>query len=282
MDIETLAKIIEAILLTAGEPVTYTRLQQCFEEDAAPSKAELDSTIQWLQESYAKDARSFIIKELAGGYVIQAKQEYAPYIVKLWEEKPAKYSRAYLETLVIIAYRQPITRAEIEDIRGVAVSSSIMKTLQERDWIKLIGHRDIPGKPGLYGTTKTFLDYFNLKSLDELPTLKEIQDLDQMASRLQEQLNFEEETEETFAEVAENNLTEELQETAEMTEEISEDLDFSAQLEAALSEVTEQAAEPVEVEEEAIDQHFIDEIEAALHELADAEEEIDEFEKEVI
>ena len=114
------------------------------------------------------------LKELASGYSFQVKAEYAPWLSRLWEERPARYSRALLETLALIAYRQPITRGEIEDIRGVSVSSQIMKTLQEREWIRIVGYRDLPGKPGLYATTRQFLDHFNLKSLDELPTLAEL------------------------------------------------------------------------------------------------------------
>ena len=151
-----LTHIVEAMLLAAGEPITIARIQKSFNEGEEPSKDDVMAALDDLMQRYKKRDCSFFIKELASGYVLQIKQELAPYLGRLWEEKPTKYSRAYLETLAIIAYRQPITRAEIEDIRGVAVSTSIMKTLIERDWVRCVGHRDVPGKPGLYGTTKTF------------------------------------------------------------------------------------------------------------------------------
>ena len=130
-------------------------------------------------------ARGFELKQVATGYRLQVKQEFSTWVGRLWEEKPARYTRALLETMALIAYRQPITRGEIEEVRGVSVSSNIIKTLLERDWIKVLGHKDVPGKPTLYGTTKEFLDYFNLKKLDELPTLAEIKDLDSINPELE-------------------------------------------------------------------------------------------------
>ncbi|TNF37482.1 MAG: SMC-Scp complex subunit ScpB, partial [Gammaproteobacteria bacterium] len=135
-----------------------------------------------LQEDY--EGRGLLLKEVASGYRFQVAESYAPWVSRLWEEKPPRYSRALLETLALVAYRQPITRGEIEEIRGVSVSSHILKTLLERDWVRVLGHKDVPGKPAMYGTTREFLDYFNMKSLDELPTLAEIKDLDKIHPEL--------------------------------------------------------------------------------------------------
>lgn len=188
MEEQQIKHIIEGALMAAGNPLSLDRLLLLFEEEERPPRAELKELLEAMQADYAD--RSFMLKELASGYVFQVRQEQAPWIGKLWEEKPARYSRALLETLAIIAYRQPVTRADVEDIRGVAVSSSIVKTLLERDWVKVIGHRDVPGKPAIYGTTKEFLDYFNLQSLDELPSLQDIKDLDSMAEQLNPQLSL--------------------------------------------------------------------------------------------
>jgi len=150
--------------------------------ESANLKRSIKEVIEMLQSDYS--GRAMELKEVASGYRFQVRQGYADYVGKLWEEKPAKYSRALLETLVLIAYRQPITRGEIEAIRGVSVSSHIVKTMIERDWVRVIGHRDVPGKPSIYGTTKEFLDYFNLTSLDELPSLADVKDLDKVAPEL--------------------------------------------------------------------------------------------------
>ena len=149
-------------------------------EGSVSLKNLIKEVIQNLQQDYS--GRAMELKEVASGFRFQVRQEYADHVGKLWEERPSKYSRALLETLVLIAYRQPITRGEIEAIRGVRVSSHIIKTLVEREWVRVIGHRDVPGKPAIYGSTKEFLDYFNLKSLDELPSLAEIKDLDKIAA----------------------------------------------------------------------------------------------------
>ena len=172
---DTLKNILEAALLTSHEPLSLDRLVALFEEGAAPTKSELKAAIETLNDSCT--ARSFFVKEVASGYCLQVKETYAPWVGKLMQEKPQRYSRALLETLVIIAYRQPVTRAEIEDIRGVAVSSQIVKSLLEREWVRVVGHREIPGRPSLYATTAYFLDYFNLKTLSELPPLMNLQNL---------------------------------------------------------------------------------------------------------
>jgi len=180
---DKIKNIIEAVLLSSERPMSVLQVEALFQGDVdCPSRDEIRKGFHDLGEDYA--ARGFELKEVSSGFRLQVKQEYAPWVGRMWEEKPARYSRALLETIALIAYRQPITRGEIEEVRGVSVSSNIIKTLLERDWVKVLGHKDVPGKPSLYGTTREFLDYFNLKSLDELPTLAEIKDLDQIHPEL--------------------------------------------------------------------------------------------------
>lgn len=169
-----LKHIIEAALLAAGEPLSVERLQRLFPEDRQPQTAVVCEALAELAKDYER--RGIELKEVASGYRIQVRRELAPWVAQLWAARPSRYSRALLETLAIIAYRQPITRGEIEEIRGVALSTSIMRTLQERGWIRIAGHRQLPGRPALFGTTRAFLDYFNLKSLDEMPALTEFRD----------------------------------------------------------------------------------------------------------
>lgn len=176
MNLQQLKKILEAALFASTQPLTLDRLAALFAEDKAPSRDELRAALQELGEEC--EPRGIELKEVGSGFRMQVKKELGPWIARLWEEKPPKYSRATMETLALIAYKQPITRAEIEDVRGVAVSSHIIKSLLEREWIRVVGHRDVPGKPALFGTTRAFLDYFNLKSLDELPPLAEIRSLE--------------------------------------------------------------------------------------------------------
>ncbi|MBT7307338.1 MAG: SMC-Scp complex subunit ScpB [Gammaproteobacteria bacterium] len=170
-----LKNIIEAALMASGKPLSIKLLLILFEEDARPDKREVLEVLQQLQDDY--EGRGVEIVEVASGWRLQVRQELSTWINRLWEEKPARYSRALLETMALIAYRQPITRGEIEEIRGVAVSSNIMKTLQEREWVRMLGHRDVPGRPAMYGTSRKFLDYFGLKALDEMPTLMELKEL---------------------------------------------------------------------------------------------------------
>lgn len=179
---ENLKQIIEATLLAAGRALSLDDIQALFEEGQEPDKTDLRAALGQLVDDYA--GRGVEIAEVASGWRIQVRADYAHWVSRLWEEKPARYSRALMETLALIVYRQPITRGEIEEIRGVSVSSNIVKTLMEREWIRVVGQRDVPGKPSLYSTTKTFLDYFNLKSLDDLPTLAEIRDLDEINREL--------------------------------------------------------------------------------------------------
>lgn len=182
--------IIEGALLAAAEPLSLARLLSLFEEEQSEEeqdegssiKAEVLAALEELREQC--EGRGFELQEVASGWRFQVRPETAPWVNRLWEEKPQKYSRAILETLALVAYRQPITRGDIEEIRGVAVSSHIIKSLAERDWVKVVGHRDVPGRPALYATTRQFLDYFNLKSLEELPSLGEIRDLDEINSML--------------------------------------------------------------------------------------------------
>lgn len=171
----SLKNIIEAALLAADRPLSVEQLGKLFDEQTPPSRDQIYSVLGELAADW--ENRGIELKETHSGYRFQVRQELAPWISRLWEERPSRYSRAFLETLALIAYRQPITRAEIEEIRGVSVSSSIMKTLQERDWVRVLGHREVPGRPALYGTTRKFLDQFNLRSLNELPPLAEIKTL---------------------------------------------------------------------------------------------------------
>lgn len=189
-----LRKIVEGALLAADEPLSLKKIASLFEapEDSelnlardpeeVPGKEEILAVLEDIQADCK--GRGYELKEVGSGWRFQVIQETARWINRLWEEKPQKYSRALLETLALIAYRQPITRGDIESIRGVAVSSNIIKTLVEREWVKVVGHRDVPGRPALYATTRQFLDYFNLKSLDELPSLNEIKDFDKFDSQL--------------------------------------------------------------------------------------------------
>lgn len=170
-----LEQIIEGALMASGQTLSVERIQNLFEEGQEPEKERVLIILERIGEKCANNG--YELKKVATGYRFQVKQDIAKWVSRLWEEKPQRYSRALLETLSIIAYRQPVTRGEIEDIRGVAVSSHITKTLVEREWIQVVGHRDVPGRPAMYATTKMFLDYFNLESLEQLPTLEEIQEI---------------------------------------------------------------------------------------------------------
>lgn len=180
---EKLAAIIEALLLTAGQPMNLSQIAAAFEDAERPTPAEIGQALKQLET--ACEGRGVELKEVSSGFRLQVRDSCMTWVSRLWEERPQKYSRALLETLALIAYRQPITRGDIEEVRGVSVSSNIIRTLQEREWIRVVGHRDIPGKPALFGTTKAFLDYFNLSSLDDLPTLAEIKDLEDLEPELE-------------------------------------------------------------------------------------------------
>jgi segregation and condensation protein B len=188
-------RIVEAILFAAKRPMTAKQVRQVFPELEQPELQKIQAAIEAITEDYSH--RSIELKQVAGGYRFQVKPDLSRWVSRLFEEKPPKYSRALLETLAIIAYRQPVTRGDIEDIRGVGVSSSIIQTLLEREWVRIVAHKEVPGRPGLYGTTKQFLDYFNLTSLNQLPALQEIQHLDGPMDNTQPSMQVTSEKQET-------------------------------------------------------------------------------------
>ena len=170
-----LAALLEAFLLASGKAQPLDKLYELLDETERPGAPVFKKALEHLAKSC--QGRAFELKEVASGYRLQIREQYAPWVGRLWEEKPQRYSRAMLETLSLIAYRQPVTRGEIEDVRGVAVNSQIIKTLLEREWIRVVGHREVPGRPAMFATTKAFLDHFNLTSLSELPSLAELREI---------------------------------------------------------------------------------------------------------
>ncbi len=178
MDQTLITRIVEAALLAASQPLTLAQLNGLFPDDEPAPVGSVAQALEALQEGCAE--RGVELVELASGFRYQVKADVHPWVARLWTERQTKYTRATLETLALIAYRQPITRGEIEQVRGVAVSSNTVRALEEREWIRVVGHRDVPGKPALFGTTKVFLDYFGLKRLDELPPLSELKDLGEL------------------------------------------------------------------------------------------------------
>lgn len=182
IDTKKLQLILEGVLMASAKPLTVAQMAELFEEEERPANDVIKAALEDIQQDCA--GRGFELREVSSGFRFQVVQDVAVWVARLWEEKPQKYSRALLETLALIAYRQPITRGDIEDIRGVAVSSNIVKTLLEREWVRVVGHKDVPGRPAMYATTRRFLDYFNLKNLEDLPTLAEIRDLDSMNEEL--------------------------------------------------------------------------------------------------
>jgi segregation and condensation protein B len=195
MDPTEIKHFIEAALLAAGRPLSVDHLQKLFDGRMAPEKSEIRQSITTLNEEY--EGRGILISEVASGFRVQVKAGMADQLQKLWEDRPPRYSRAMFETLALVAYRQPITRGEIEEIRGVSVSSNIVRTLLEREWVRIVGHRDVPGRPEMFGTTKFFLDYFGLKKLDDLPALADLSDWES----LRVQLNLPEVEEEAGEEI---------------------------------------------------------------------------------
>ncbi len=185
METDRIKYILEAALLASERPLSFDTLMALFEEGERPDRDAVRAALNGLMEDYAD--RGIELTEVASGFRIQVRPDYQRWVSRLWEERAPRYSRALLETLALIAYRQPITRGEIEAVRGVSVSTNIIRTLRELDWIHVVGHRDVPGKPALYATAKKFLDYFNLKSLDSLPSLAELRDIEQIEA----ELNFE-------------------------------------------------------------------------------------------
>lgn len=183
METQYVKNIVEAALLAAERPLEVEQLRELFEEFERPSAAEVRELLALLATDY--EGRALELVEVASGWRAQVRSDYAAPVSRLWQERPTRYSRALLETLALIAYRQPITRAEIEEVRGVAVNPNIIRTLSERGWIRIVGHREVPGRPELLGTTREFLDYFGLKSLDQLPSLAELKDMDNVGVQLE-------------------------------------------------------------------------------------------------
>ncbi len=181
--------ITEAALLAAGKPLSLDQLRELFDEGDRPARQVMEHVLVLLEQSC--EGRGFELKKVASGYRLQVREEFAPWVGRLFEEKPQRYSRALLETLALIAYRQPITRGEIEEIRGFTVSSNIIRTLLEREWVRVVGHRDVPGRPAMYATTRQFLDYFNLTGLDELPPLSEVRDLEEIGREIERNMQGE-------------------------------------------------------------------------------------------
>ena len=182
MEATEIKHFVEAALLAAGRPLSIDQLKGLFDGRTAPEKAEIRQAIATLNEEYGE--RGIVISEVASGFRMQVKSNMADRLHKLWEDRPPRYSRALFETLALIAYRQPITRGDIEEIRGVTVSSNIVRQLLERDWIRVVGHRDVPGRPAMFGTTKGFLDYFSLKKLEDLPPLADLSDWESLRVQL--------------------------------------------------------------------------------------------------
>jgi len=224
MNHQYVKNVVEAALLAAGRPLTLDELMSVFDERDGSIAEEVKGAIATLTEEYA--TRGLELLEVASGFRIQIRAAVAQPVARLWQERPAKYSRALLETLALIAYRQPITRGEIEQIRGVAVNPNIIKTLHERNWIRVVGHRDVPGKPELLGTTREFLDYFSLKKLDDLPTLAQLKELEDLRVQL------------TLPGADAEVLTD-----PQVAPEAAADLDAAADLEAAADDEEEPNAE---------------------------------------
>ena len=219
-----LKMILEGAIFAAGETVTIERMTKLFAEEEQVTVNQIKEALAELEED-CKD-RAYHLKVVSSGYRFQVNADLSPWMLKLWEGKPPKYSKAVLETLALVAYRQPATRAEVEEIRGVTSSSHIFKTLLERDWIKVVGHKDVPGRPSLYATSRQFLDYFNLQSLEDLPTLAEVMDLEKIAKQFGQQLELISDDGQITAEtlsVAENETNEEVQALETMALETQQD-----------------------------------------------------------
>lgn len=182
MEQDKLKKVLDAILLSAENPLSVDKLVDFFQPEDVVNRGDVKQALEGLEHDTQE--RGFELKRVASGYRYQTREAYKQWVSKHWQERTPRYSRAFLETLALIVYRQPITRAEIEEVRGVAVSSNIIKSLKEREWVRVVGHKEIPGRPAMLGTTRQFLDYFNLKSLNEMPALAEIQDIDKLFPEL--------------------------------------------------------------------------------------------------
>lgn len=259
-EIPALKQIIEGAILAADQPLSIDLMIHLFEHEP-PTRAEVREALATITEEC--DGKGFELKEVASGYRFQVKTEYGQWVSRLWDERPPRYTRALLETLALIAYKQPITRGDIEEIRGVTVSTNIMRTLLEREWIRVVGHRDVPGKPAIYATTKSFLDYFNLSSLDELPTLSEIKDLDKVNEELDlddeivESRTLEIPTDEDAESV--NADSESLAEVTDKVNEIEENIkNLFREEEAAEEAADEELNEIIEEAEEVAENQEVD------------------------
>ena len=263
---EQLKQILEAALLAIGQPLSHAQLGALFNDEERPPAGEISRALEQLSNDCA--GRGVELKKVASGYRLQVKQGLNEWVSRLWKERPQKYSRALLETMALIAYRQPITRGEIEAVRGVAVSTNIVRTLQEREWIRVVGHRDVPGKPALFGTTKTFLDSFDLQNLDDLPTLAEIRDMENLEPELQLEpvppaADVREPQHEASNESANESNPDDQNQTAEdiaendISDESFANEDFDAEfedmdvLEAKIDNLLEEVAEPEEPDNKA-------------------------------
>ena len=258
MSQEKIKNIIEAALMVSTRPLSIAQLLNLFESDLTlqPERNDVRAAVEELQQDF--QGRGVELAEIASGFRFQARDEYAPWVNHLFDERPPRYSRALLETLAIIAYRQPITRGEIEEIRGVSVSSTIVKTLQEREWIKVVGHRDLPGKPELLATTKAFLDYFNLKRLSDLPALADIKDFDSINPDLFEALEKETKSNpEKMEDGSDNNQSEIVNDTIESTDgkaEVETGKVIDPVDESTVESIAPESREPDSSEEEMVDE----------------------------
>ena len=191
--IQVIRRVVEGALMASDRPLKVDHLQNLFQEEERPTKTVVEHVLSLIEQDC--EGRGFELNRVASGYRFRVCEDLAPWVGRLWEEKPPRYSRALLETLALIAYRQPITRGDIEEIRGVTVSSNIVRTLLDREWIRVVGHKDVPGRPAMYATTKAFLDYFNLENLEALPPLSDVRDLEEISreveDRFQEELALE-------------------------------------------------------------------------------------------
>jgi segregation and condensation protein B len=254
-----LAPLLEAFLLASGKPQSLERLYELFEEGERPEPPVFKKALSLLAKSC--DGRAFELKEVASGYRLQIREKFSPWVGRLWEERPQRYSRALLETMALIAYRQPITRGEIEDVRGVAVNTNIVKTLMEREWIRIVGYRDVPGKPAMFATTKAFLDHFNLKNLEDLPPLAELREMEAepvldfddapVPQGLQELADASAEPEEPKEETSFHSLLLELDSMEEGIKTDFDDLLRDAADGASTTELKPRPSPPIEVELEA-------------------------------
>ena len=237
--------VIEAALLAAGRPLTSVELRELFDEFDRPELAQIDAAVAALAASY--EGRGVEVREVASGWRIQVREAYTAPVSRLWAERPAKYSRALLETLALVAYRQPITRGEIEDIRGVAVNPNILRTLIERDWVRVIGHREVPGRPELLATTRAFLDYFGLRTLDDLPTLAQLKDVETLGVQLEFAERLPEAAEVQAELVASGDLEAESDETVVMDVTVTTEVEIA--VDVAVTEIVTQTETVAPAEE---------------------------------